>query len=69
MGQTQATTVLAAMLERFATIKSPSAYLRVLGEKSELGGFSSAAMIRALGNATSTGSVQTFIGIEEMREC
>jgi replication initiation protein RepC len=55
MGQTQAATVLAAMLERFAMIKSPSAYLRVLGKKAELGVFSSAGMIRALNRANSKG--------------
>lgn len=58
MGKTQAATVLAAMLERFAMIKSPSAYLRVLGKRAELGGFSSASMIRALGRTNSTGSAE-----------
>ena len=48
MGRAQAATVLAAMLERFSEIKSPAAYLRALGRKSEHGAFSSGAMIRAL---------------------
>jgi replication initiation protein RepC len=69
MGQTQAATVLAAMLERFATVKSPSAYLRVLGKKSELGVFSSAAMIRTLGRAKSATLAQPFEGTEGMLRC
>jgi replication initiation protein RepC len=48
MGAAQAATVLAAMLERFADIQSPSAYLRALGQKAARGAFSCAAMIRAL---------------------
>ena len=66
MGQTQAATVLAAMLERFAIIKSPSAYLRVLGKKAELGVFSSASMIRALENAT---TAEICRGNNEMLRC
>ncbi|SFH38646.1 replication initiation protein RepC [Sulfitobacter dubius] len=48
MGTAQAATTLAAMLERFAEIKSPSAYLRSLTQKAENGLFSCGAMIRAL---------------------
>jgi len=50
MGHTQAAAALAAMLERFTEIKSPSAYLRSLAKKAEKGTFSSGAMIRALGD-------------------
>lgn len=69
MGQTQAATVLAAMLERLATIKSPSAYLRVLGNKAELGIFSSAGMIRALNNAKPTTLAEPFEGSGGMLRC
>jgi replication initiation protein RepC len=69
MGQTQAASVLAAMLERFATIKSPSAYLRVLGKKAELGIFSSAGMIRALNNAKPTTLAEPFEGSGGMLRC
>lgn len=48
MGTAQAATTLAAMLERFGEIKSPSAYLRSLTRKAENGLFSCGAMIRAL---------------------
>ena len=48
MGTAQAATALAAMLERFGEIKSPSAYLRSLTRKAENGLFSCGAMIRAL---------------------
>ncbi len=48
MGTAQAATTLAAMLERFTEIKSPSAYLHSLSRKAEKGVFSSGAMIRAL---------------------
>lgn len=48
MGMAQAATTLAAMLERFTEIKSPSAYLRSLAQKAEKGVFSCGAMIRAL---------------------
>ena len=69
MGQAQASTVLAAMLERFAMVKSPSAYLRVLGKKAELGVFSSASMIRALESATSTGAAEICRNKDEMLRC
>jgi len=69
MGQTQAATVLAAMLERFAMIKSPSAYLRVLGRKAELGIFSCSVMIRALDRAKSTSSARTLGRNEETLRC
>lgn len=48
LGREQAATTLAAMLERFSEIKSPSAYLRSLGQKAQMGLFSCGAMIRAL---------------------
>jgi len=57
------------MLERFAMIKSPSAYLRVLGRKAELGIFSCAVMIRALDRGKSTSSARTFGRNEEMLRC
>lgn len=69
MGQSQAATVLAAMLERFATIQSPSAYLRVLGKKAELGIFSSAGMIRALKNAKPTTLAEPFEESGGMLKC
>lgn len=69
MGETQAATVLAAILERFAMIKSPSAYLRVLGRKAELGIFSCAVMIRALDHGKSTRSAGTLGRNEKMLRC
>ena len=49
IGNAQTATVLAAMLERFSEIRNPAAYLRYLVQKAELGAFSCATMIRALG--------------------
>jgi hypothetical protein len=70
MGQTQAATFLAVMLERFATIKSPSAYLLpVLGKKAELGIAFCAGMIRAFDHETSTTSAGRFEGNKEMLKC
>ncbi len=48
LGLAQAATVLAAMLERFGEIRSPSGYLRFLCQKAEIGAFSCGPMIRAL---------------------
>ncbi|OAN76829.1 hypothetical protein A8B82_13935 [Sulfitobacter sp. EhC04] len=48
LGRAQAAATLAAMLERFSEIKSPSAYLRSLGQKAGNGLFSCGPMIRAL---------------------
>lgn len=48
LGSEQAAVVLAAMLERFAEIRSPGAYLRSLVQKAAAGGFSCTPMILAL---------------------
>ena len=48
MGPEQASIVVAAMLERFAEIKSPGAYLRSLTAKAAAGTFSCGPMIMAL---------------------
>ncbi len=48
MGKAQAATVLAAMLERFTEIQSPSAYIRSLSQKAAQGAFTCGAMIRTL---------------------
>lgn len=48
MGLSQAAVVLAAMLERFSEIKSPSGYLQHLARKAEDGVFSCTGMILAL---------------------
>lgn len=48
MGPEQAAVVVAAILERFAEIRSPAAYLRRLTQKAEAGGFSCGPMIMAL---------------------
>lgn len=48
LGREQAAVVLAAMLERFAVIRSPGAYLRVLVRKATEGRFSVAPMLAAL---------------------
>ncbi|WP_085501599.1 plasmid replication protein RepC [Paracoccus sp. J56] len=48
MGAEEASVTLAAMLERFAAIRSPGAYLRSLSAKAAAGAFSSMPMVRAL---------------------
>jgi replication initiation protein RepC len=48
MGAEETAVVIVAMLERFAEIKSPSAYLRSLARKAEIGAFSSGPMIMSL---------------------
>ncbi|UWQ81842.1 replication initiation protein (plasmid) [Leisingera sp. S132] len=48
MGTAEAATVAAAMLERFADIRSPSGYLRHLTAKALSGTFTSAPMVMAL---------------------
>lgn len=48
MGPEEASVVLAAMLERFAEIKSPGGYLRSLTNKAARGEFSSGPMVMAL---------------------
>lgn len=48
MGAAEAATVVAAMLERFADIRSPSGYLRHLSAKAASGGFTSTPMVMAL---------------------
>ncbi|NVK13197.1 MAG: replication initiation protein [Rhodobacteraceae bacterium] len=48
MGAAEAATVAAAMLERFADIRSPSGYLRHLSAKAVAGTFTSAPMVMAL---------------------
>jgi replication initiation protein RepC len=48
MGAEETAVVIVAMLERFAEIKSPGAYLRSLARKASIGGFSSAPMIMSL---------------------
>ncbi|WP_370402741.1 plasmid replication protein RepC [Sulfitobacter sp. JB4-11] len=48
MGAEQAAVVLAAMLERFADIRSPGGYLRALTVKAEQGAFSCGPMLMAL---------------------
>ncbi len=48
MGKAQAATALAAMLQRFAEIQSPSAYIKSLSQKASQGAFTCGAMIRAL---------------------
>ncbi|NVO24305.1 plasmid replication protein RepC [Donghicola mangrovi] len=48
MGPEEAAIVLAAMLERFAEIKSPGGYLRSLTNKAARGEFSSGPMVMAL---------------------
>ncbi|MGR3248290.1 MAG: plasmid replication protein RepC [Paracoccus sp. (in: a-proteobacteria)] len=48
MGPEQAAVVLAAMLERFAEIRSPGGYLRNLTAKSDAGAFSCGPMVMAL---------------------
>ncbi len=50
MGHQVATTVLAAMLERFQELRSPNAYLRYLTAKAKSGTFSCIPMLVALGN-------------------
>jgi replication initiation protein RepC len=48
MGLEQASIVVAAMLERFAEIKSPGGYLRALASKAAAGAFSCGPMVMAL---------------------
>ncbi|MFN3844640.1 MAG: plasmid replication protein RepC [Paracoccaceae bacterium] len=48
MGPEQASVVVAAMLERFAEIKSPGGYLRALTAKAAAGAFSCGPMVMAL---------------------
>jgi len=48
MGPEQAAVVLAAMLERFAEIRSPGGYLRNLTAKADAGAFSCGPMVMAL---------------------
>ena len=48
MGPEQAAIVLAAMLERFAEIRSPGAYLRTLTAQAQAGEFSCGPMVMAL---------------------
>ncbi|MFC3631638.1 plasmid replication protein RepC [Paracoccus angustae] len=48
MGPEQASIVVAAILERFADIRSPGGYLRALTSKAAAGGFSCGPMIMAL---------------------
>jgi replication initiation protein RepC len=48
MGAEETAVVICAMLERFAEIKSPGAYLRSLARKAEIGAFSSGPMIMSL---------------------
>lgn len=48
MGPEEASVVVAAMLENFATIHSPGGYLRTLTSKAEMGAFSCGPMIMAL---------------------
>lgn len=48
MGPEEASVVLAAMLERFSTIKNPGGYLRCLSGKAATGVFSCSPMIMAL---------------------
>ncbi|UWQ52178.1 replication initiation protein (plasmid) [Leisingera caerulea] len=48
MGAAEAATVVAAMLERFSDIRSPSGYLRHLSAKAVSGRFTSAPMVMAL---------------------
>jgi replication initiation protein RepC len=48
MGPEQASIVLAAMLERFADIRSPGGYLRALTSKAAAGEFTCGPMIMAL---------------------
>ncbi|NSY40879.1 plasmid replication protein RepC [Leisingera sp. ANG59] len=48
MGAAEAATVVAAMLERFLDIRSPSGYLRHLSAKAVSGAFTSAPMVMAL---------------------
>ena len=48
MGAAEAATVVAAMLERFSDIRSPSGYLRHLSAKAVSENFSSAPMVMAL---------------------
>ncbi|EDZ44686.1 replication protein C [Rhodobacterales bacterium Y4I] len=48
MGTAEAATVVAAMLERFSEIRSPSGYLRHLSAKAVSGRFTSAPMVLAL---------------------
>ncbi len=49
MGAEQAAIVLAAILQRFESIRSPGGYLRALTAKAASGSFSCAAMVMALG--------------------
>ena len=48
LGPEEAAVVLAAMLERFAEIRSPGGYLRHLVAKAANGSFSCAPMVMAL---------------------
>ncbi|MGR3382713.1 replication initiation protein RepC, partial [Roseovarius indicus] len=48
MGPEQASIVVAAMLERFADIRSPGGYLRALTAKAAAGEFSCGPMVMAL---------------------
>lgn len=48
MGTAEAAVVLAAMLERFGEIRSPSGYLRHLSSKADSGQFTSTPMVMAL---------------------
>ncbi|MFG6083299.1 plasmid replication protein RepC [Paracoccus litorisediminis] len=50
MGRDTAAVVLAAMLQRFTSIRSPGAYLQTLSAKAALGAFSAGPMISALMN-------------------
>lgn len=56
MGRSQAALALAAMLERFDTIRSPGAYLRALTRKAEAGEFTVAPMVMALRHRSAQGS-------------
>ena len=49
MGTAGAATVIAAMLERAETIRSPGGYLRTLTDRTEAGQFSLGPMLKALG--------------------
>lgn len=55
MGRQKASTVVAAMLERFKDLRSPSAYLRSLTTKEEAGKLSVISMVLALINRTKPG--------------
>lgn len=48
MGAKEVAVVIACMLEKFTEIKSPSAYLKALTKKADLGRFSSGPMVMAL---------------------